>query len=166
MKNKNAPTKAAIPAPAATISDVVEINDVRLVNITAEAPQGQIDLPVSVECLVNEVSTSRTSDGKTITVQVAFAISGKQGGGAEAKPIFKIDARFLADYSLPAERVFEPKAIDAFGKTNGVFNIWPYWRELVQSITTRMGLPPLTLSVFRIASSKREAPRQGADATK
>jgi preprotein translocase subunit SecB len=31
---------------------------------------------------------------------------------------------------------------------NGIYNIWPYWREYVQTTTSRLGLPPLTLPVL------------------
>ncbi len=159
MKKKDALAITRVSVPWIAISDVVEINDVRLLNITAEAPQHHDGSPLNVQCSVNDVSTSRTDDGKAIIVKAAFEVTGRQGESAAAKPILKIAAIFLAIYSLPAECIFKPEALDAFGKTNGVFNIWPYWRELLQSITTRMGLPPLTLSVFRIPSDQRDVRR-------
>ena len=36
----------------------------------------------------------------------------------------------------------------AFGKMNGIHNVWPYWREYVQSVSTRAGMPPVTLPLM------------------
>jgi preprotein translocase subunit SecB len=48
--------------------------------------------------------------------------------------------------------------LDAFAKTNAVFNAWPYWREFVQSTTVRMGLPPLVTPVFRFPTQPPPTP--------
>lgn len=37
-----------------------------------------------------------------------------------------------------------------FGFCNGTFNAWPYWREHVRQVTTRMGITPLVVPVFRV----------------
>jgi hypothetical protein len=39
----------------------------------------------------------------------------------------------------------------AFANVNGIYNAWPYFRELVQSMASRAGLPPIVLPVFRVA---------------
>ena len=41
-------------------------------------------------------------------------------------------------------------ALELFAQANGTFNLWPYWREFVQSTSTRMGLPALTVPSYRI----------------
>ncbi len=68
---------------------------------------------------------------------------------ADAKPL-EISLMLEATYTVPSERTFSSKQINAFATTNGMLNVWPYWREFVQSITGRAGLPPLTLPLFRI----------------
>jgi preprotein translocase subunit SecB len=35
--------------------------------------------------------------------------------------------------------------LDAFVTRTATDDVWPYWREFVQSMTTRMGLPPMTI---------------------
>lgn len=39
-----------------------------------------------------------------------------------------------------------------FAKLNGMYNAWPYLREIVQSMTLRMGISPLVLPMFRAKS--------------
>ena len=61
-----------------------------------------------------------------------------------------ISLQLEAIYIVPSELSFSAKQIHAFVRTNGMLNVWPYWREFVQSVTGRAGLPPLTLPLFRI----------------
>lgn len=65
-------------------------------------------------------------------------------------PGLAIRAAFALDYELPPAAGFEESRLRAFAMTNGVYNAWPYWREYVQSTTTRMGLPPIIVPVFRL----------------
>jgi preprotein translocase subunit SecB len=48
---------------------------------------------------------------------------------------------------------------------NGVFHVWPYWREMVQNTLARMGLPPLILPVFRVGDQygRELSPKQDED---
>ncbi|RME41901.1 MAG: hypothetical protein D6788_00185 [Planctomycetota bacterium] len=59
-------------------------------------------------------------------------------------------AMFEARYLLPEDANPSEEAIAFFACTNGVFNLWPYWREFVQSMASRMGLPRLTVPTYRI----------------
>jgi hypothetical protein len=37
-----------------------------------------------------------------------------------------------------------------FASVNGLYNAWPYLREQMQTLTSRMGIPPLVLPVYRV----------------
>ncbi len=69
-----------------------------------------------------------------------------------------IDAEFAVTYVL-ADGKAEPTddALNEFASTNVPFNIWPYWRELLQSTSMRMGLPPIVLPLRQI----KTAPKSG-----
>lgn len=41
------------------------------------------------------------------------------------------------------------KMLEAFASVNGVYNSWPYLREMVQNACARMTLPPVILPVYR-----------------
>ncbi len=57
-----------------------------------------------------------------------------------------------------------PKAdLEQFAKVNGIYNAWPYLREIVQSTTTRMGIAPLMLPLFRVGTGpKKKKPNRSA----
>ena len=66
----------------------------------------------------------------------------------------RIEARFAITYAIGNHDDLTEDNYEAFGQRNGVYNVWPYWREFVQSTTVRMGLPALTLPVYKIGVSK------------
>ena len=60
-----------------------------------------------------------------------------------------IECSFLLTYSAPSVGDLTPGNLEAFAQINGIFNAWPYWREFVQNMAARMGLPQLVIPVFR-----------------
>jgi hypothetical protein len=60
-------------------------------------------------------------------------------------------------YQVPADLVVKRVELNAFAKVNGVFNAWPYFREIVQSTMQRMDLPPVILPVYRVPQAKPQA---------
>lgn len=64
-------------------------------------------------------------------------------------PTVKLAATFLLIYSLPTTATIPEDAFEHFANVNGPYNAWPYWRELVQTMTGRVGLSGIVLPVFR-----------------
>ena len=77
----------------------------------------------------------------------------KPGKSPEESEV-SIKATFEIIYKAKELKSLTKKNFDAFGQTNGVYNAWPYWREFVQNTIARMGLPPLTIPVFRLVDTK------------
>lgn len=72
-------------------------------------------------------------------------------GGANGPERVRISCDVSLRYSfgdLPAELEGEP--LRHFSELNGLVNAFPYFRELVQSATSRMGLPPLILPLLKM----------------
>ncbi len=57
-----------------------------------------------------------------------------------------------ATYRLVYRLRTKPTAPDAraFAGVNAVFNAWPYWREVVQNTSARMGLAPPTVPLLKV----------------
>jgi preprotein translocase subunit SecB len=77
------------------------------------------------------------------------------------KILLKIEATFVLKYTFEDGIKLESQDIENFARINPLYNAWPYWREFVQSITTRMGFPTLTIPLLKIEMTK-----SGTDATK
>lgn len=85
-----------------------------------------------------------------VTFGVKFRFKILTGEDKESRELAVINCHFDADYEL--REGFEPEEshINAFHNGNAVFNCWPYFRELAQSATVRMGLPPPAIPFLRL----------------
>ena len=69
--------------------------------------------------------------------------------------VMKIEASFCTSYlvkTLPDDSLLDD--FDYFMTINPISNAWPYWREFVQSMSTRMGFPALTVPLLEITAKK------------
>lgn len=67
----------------------------------------------------------------------------------EDQPLVSINATFTAVYELEDARTYPRDALQHFAELNGTYNVWPYWRELVQTFAARAGMGGLVVPVFR-----------------
>lgn len=84
-------------------------------------------------------------------------------GKSPDKIVMSIEASFCTSYVLKPNEEFNPADIEHFAKINPIYNTWSYWREFVQSMTTRMGFPALTIPLLKIVpkkSKEKEVKRQ------
>jgi hypothetical protein len=65
-----------------------------------------------------------------------------------------LDATYLLVYELKSAEEKPEDALQHFAELNGTYNVWPYWRELVQTVTGRVGLAAIVVPVFRPRSRK------------
>lgn len=110
----------------------------------------KIELPHGTSVEQVALSTSAKSDSrmeeKNLLITFDLRLRGKHGD----RTVIDVGARIEAHYEVPGHEEISAGEMKAFAKTNGMLNIWPYWREYVQSATTRASLPPLTLPLFRV----------------
>jgi preprotein translocase subunit SecB len=64
----------------------------------------------------------------------------------------KISADYFLAYQLDDIKGLTEEHYKLFSDFSGVYHVWPFWREFVQSMTARMQLPPLTLEVLRFGT--------------
>ena len=142
-RDKKRPT-----SPGLLVSDRVQIRDVRLISCGCEqkpaatAGKKGYDIDVSTDVQLNE-------DKGVIVVlaQFRFAASIEK---KSSEPVLTINALYALAYQLDSFDGLTQEGFEQFANLNGVYNAWPYWREFVQNTVGRMGLPPLTIPVFRI----------------
>jgi hypothetical protein len=141
---------------AIPVSDRVAIQTVRLVasNFWQKPTAGAPNSEVHIDCTVKTEADKKNGG---VLVFPTFKLNAFDPKRGVDKPDVYIEATFVLVYR--AERIGKLKNenFQAFGNTNGIFNAWPYWREYVQNTVTRMGLPPLTIPVFRLTPAKKKA---------
>lgn len=60
--------------------------------------------------------------------------------------LLEVEAVFSANYLISDENLSH-EAIKVFAEENGLFHVWPYWREYVQSTCLRVGVPPIPIEM-------------------
>ncbi len=70
--------------------------------------------------------------------------------GDSEDEVVAVFAEYSLLYRVPEELECTEEAARLFASRNGVFNAWPFFRELAHSLVSRMGLPPLVLPLYRL----------------
>jgi preprotein translocase subunit SecB len=79
-------------------------------------------------------------------VQSTYILEANQEGKKEAG--LKIQITYLLEYK--AKKDMTTELFEEFKESYMMLNIYPYFRFLIQEITSRMGLPPLVLNVIQV----------------
>lgn len=154
-KNKKQISKAKVNySLALAVSDRVQIENVRLVSCecfqTPNASIGKKKLNID-----SKVRIEANKKNGFILVFPTFKLDGFSLEGNRKEPDIVIEATFVLIYKADSLRGLKKENFEAFGNINGIYNAWPYWREFVQNSVARMGLPPLTIPVFRLVTPRK-----------
>lgn len=63
--------------------------------------------------------------------------------------LFNIEICYILEYSLSEKIDLSDPIKERFANKNVPVNCWPYARELISSLTTRMGYPALVIKAFK-----------------
>ena len=135
---------------ASLVARDVQIESVTLVGVRMDATgeyDGQLLLSNRYRC--RHRLHSAEPDRLRVYVDLHFDASPDGTPSEESKSQVDLSATFLATYALKDAAKYSAEAFKHFADLNGTFNVWPYWRELVQSMTGRAGLGGITVPVFR-----------------
>jgi hypothetical protein len=146
---------------AITVAKFVELRDVLLKEIkaTTHVSRDQIleAIPWTIDYTTSAHFTFEEAKGLLmVRTSLGAKLSAKSTPSQNA--LATVECAFDLAYWLSAEH--RPKAeerdryFQAFANVNGIYNVWPYFRELVHSTVARMGLPPLIIPVYRVSATR------------
>ncbi len=115
----------------------------------------RIRSPLTVSYKIDSKSIAPAED--ELRFQVECSMTASEGKAEDATPQIVVRSSFLVDYHLREGAQLEEAEISAFAQGNAIFNVWPYFREYLQSTLQRMGLPPMAAPFLRVISE----PTQG-----
>lgn len=141
---------------AARIGGQAQLLDIRTrsLNATLDAPpEPGYELGYELETDLEHV---RVDD--RLLVEATYSLEAVQRPPGEAKdqvgdPFAVLGFSLLAIYDLPTPKGggdYSDDEFHAFAQTTVQFALYPYVRELVQSLTSRLAIPPLTLGTMRL----------------
>ena len=137
------PPRPSLMELSVAIAPWTHIKQIRLTRSTIQSKS--IDVTETSQLQFSfDATTVLDREAGTLTVCTSLAVS--------AGEFVRIDADFALDYSVEKSIPITDEVATAFGRMNGIHNLWPYWREYVQSMSMRVGLPPITLPLMTGAS--------------
>jgi preprotein translocase subunit SecB len=135
----------------------VDIRDIRLIGLNASLSPGEIHLlepDVTFECSADQPVPDR------IVVICNYHFTASSGGAT----IADVQARYLLIYELlEFDQEIEQDHLQQFAHANGTYHSWPFLRQLLFDLTAKMGLPPLTLPVFKVLPREARPDEKGAE---
>ena len=141
----------------------VELLDIRLGRCEAHlvAPDGEP--PAELQQMVN-VGAAKNAETNELNYVISIRLVGGAAKLATDMPAMLIEAAFGLKYSVQSLDGITEELVMRFGQVNGVFNIWPYWREFVQNMTCRLGLPGLRIPLLKkpFEFTQNQLPSNGA----
>lgn len=124
-------------------------------------PAKEDGLPdVSPEMVALNATTALVQDDPLLVVlikmnlvipPVASELRDENDSRSNAATYLKISGEYKVSYKWndgDCASDFEPAQIHCFSRINSVYNVWPYWREYVNTTLNRMAMPPFTLPLL------------------
>ena len=159
-KNEGEPLQPKMEL-AIPVSDRVQIQDVRLIRCNCSITPAAVAPPLPPRfrpTLERKAATQVNQEHSQIAVFVDFRFSAVRDEGENLEPCVSVESTFLVSYTAENLTGLKAENFDSFGALNGVFNAWPYWRELLHNTISRMGLPAFVLPVLRVGSPAHDSP--------
>lgn len=145
---------------AARIAAITDIRDIRMMKSCAEIVRLPVADPFLAYDLDSEASVEYEPGSESFVVRGTYRVSinstsdpgaedtPEGSGSAVARIEFEQAALFVMD--LAASEPPKEEELNAYAVSMGQFALYPYVREYISDITSRLGLPPLTVGVLRI----------------
>lgn len=136
-KNAISPEEYAGILSSISLSQIL-LSDCSAKKYEIKTKGGAIDLDITMKLGYDQ----NASEASFIT---NYKLDGvKRSEGAEEK-VFTITASFLLSYMKKKEIEVTKEFVNVFKDNSIELVSWPYFREFVQNMISRMGFPPLTL---------------------
>lgn len=139
----------------------LEAVNLRHASVNAGYEPGELPEEVAIDIQYRTSMERKPSQGGTpypklaVTVEFKFKVEAKSD--ENSIDVMLLEAGYLLTYALNPSAEIEDECFKYFAEVNGPYNAWPYWRELVQSVSGRLGLPGFVVPVFRPVAIDVEA---------
>jgi hypothetical protein len=135
----------------ARVARWMELREIRLAEISASGaprPRKPLEPKVTHDC----IATRR--EGKELEVTCSYRFTVHTAARDEEKPATKkeiatADFKYVILYDVQTDESFSDVDIQQFAYANGTYHSWPFVRQLLFDLTSRMGYQPFSLPTFR-----------------
>jgi preprotein translocase subunit SecB len=145
------PEKIVDYAAVGRVAKLVELKNVRLSEIIAKSDPhavGPLEAQLDIQCSVH----SRENQVLEIVCNYKFAAHVAETEIAAA------DIKYLVAYDVRGTEPVADHDLAEFATANGTVHSWPFAREVIFGLTSKMGYPPYTLPVVHFRAKPAEKP--------
>lgn len=147
---------------AAAVARYVELQAVTLASANLTSGIDPMSPPERLD-VANKYRTRqelRVGEMNRVYVYVDFEFEATEPVGDAPRSVVKLVAEFQLVYLLQGVATYPDGALEDFARLNGTYNSWPYWRELVQTVTGRVGLAGILVPVWRPQQATTPVPHR------
>jgi preprotein translocase subunit SecB len=127
----------------ARVARFVDVEEIRLAEISGNSspqlPKAQLVPHVEHECVPSRYA------GKELEVSCSYRFTARSGDAE----IGKLQFKYVIVYSIETDEKFAEEDVRQFAFANGTYHSWPFVRQLLFDLTSKMGYPAFTLPTFR-----------------
>jgi preprotein translocase subunit SecB len=131
------------------VADTATLKTFSVVSLHADITQPPEQASGNHKFSTKITTGARALDDKSAEVLITLQVGIHRKDSEPPWALIASTVRLVYTFSA---RVPSNSDLQEFAKVNGVYNAWPYLREIVHSTTLRMGIPPLMLPLFRITA--------------
>lgn len=136
----------------ARVAKRAELKSVRLIEISAKcepAVTGSLVPSVDLECKPGELA----HDTLEVICEYTFSAHSNQ------VLVVSSSIKYLLVYEISDGESPSPEDVAEFARANGALNSWPFIREVLYGLTSRMGYPPFTLPLMHFSTQPKLKPK-------
>jgi preprotein translocase subunit SecB len=150
------PEKVVDFAAAGRVAKRVELKAVRVTEVSAKCDpkiKGPLEATLDLECAV----IGRESSALEVACDYRFTAHTPEAQAAEAA------IKYLLVYEIQGGEPLADEDIAEFAVANGTLHSWPFAREFLYGLTSKMGYFPYTLATFHFKPKPREKEKKDAN---
>jgi len=133
-------------AEAARLAGVANLSAIILREVTWTFPELNVPAGLQISTEVSFSLQGGVAPGN-VFYRVTADVRGKVSGFEE---LFKLNVTYQLVFVTPDGEEFTIREIEAYGSASVLFMVYPYFRETLQDIGGRSGLPGLLLQPLKI----------------
>lgn len=139
--------RVARVARAANLQEIILVKHSAVLQVPREQfPEGELEI---LSHPGGSFTFDRTANLLHVTSTLRVELRVKSNGS----PLATFETSYRLAYGMAPGAIPETDQLEdftQFSAVNGIFHAWPYFREIVQSSSGRMGLAPIVLPLLRI----------------
>lgn len=127
------------------IGNLQAISSIVLEKLNLEGTGDMPDCPLKAN-IGFKIGDYGVADG-LLTVRLLFSVDVVTRPDGDS--LFSLGFTYRVEYQFDHIELFAQDMIELFVRSNVAINIWPFARELISSLTTRMGYPALLVEPLK-----------------